>query len=111
MKSVNIDGNGYEAGGSIIHEKNLYMKRFTEELGKTMFLFMFKKNTFFEILGLKKVTEAPSFSYLMTNDGSKTLLSTLSRYIPNLFVILWRYGLDAFRLKFWLGRKLSNFNR
>jgi hypothetical protein len=47
----------------------------------------------------------------MTNDGSQTLFSTLSRYIPNLFLVLWRYGLDAFRLKFWLGNKLSNFVR
>jgi hypothetical protein len=31
---VNIDGNEYEAGGSIIHEKNLYMKRFADELGE-----------------------------------------------------------------------------
>lgn len=29
-----IDGHEYEAGGSIIHEKNLYMKRFTDELGE-----------------------------------------------------------------------------
>ena len=48
MKSVKIDGNEYEAGGSIIHEKNLYMKRFAEELGKTMFLFKFRKTHFLE---------------------------------------------------------------
>ena len=47
----------------------------------------------------------------MTNDGSQTLFSTLSRYIPNALLVLWRYGLDAFRLKFWLGKKLSNFVR
>ncbi|UJR30718.1 hypothetical protein I4U23_018238 [Adineta vaga] len=93
LKTVNIDGNEYEAGGSILHEKNLYMKRFTDELG------------------LKRLNVPSSTSYLTTNDGSQTLFSTLSRYIPNLFLILWRYGFDAVRLKFWLGRKLSNFVR
>ena len=34
MKSININDDEYEAGGSIIHEKNLYMKRFADELGK-----------------------------------------------------------------------------
>ena len=38
LKSVNIDGNEYEAGGSVIHEKNLYMKRFADELGESIFL-------------------------------------------------------------------------
>jgi len=38
---VDINGNGYEAGGSIIHEKNLYMKRFADELGKIIFLLKF----------------------------------------------------------------------
>jgi hypothetical protein len=38
---VNINGNEYEAGGSIIHEKNLYMKRFADELGKIIFLSKF----------------------------------------------------------------------
>ena len=90
---MNIDGNEYEAGGSIIHEKNLYMKRFADELG------------------LKKLNVPDTSSYIMTNDGSQTLFSTLSRYIPNVFLVLWRYGLDAFRLKFWLGKALSNFVR
>lgn len=93
LKTVEINGNEYEAGGSVIHEKNLYMKRFADELG------------------LKKLDVADTNSYITTNDGSETLFSTLSRYIPNVFLVLWRYGLDAFRLKFWLSSKLSNFVR
>ncbi|CAF0905060.1 unnamed protein product [Rotaria sordida] len=93
LKNVDIDGNEYEAGGSIIHEKNLYMKRFTDELG------------------LKRLNVPSSMPYIMTNDGSQTLFSTLSRYIPNVFLILWRYGVDALRLNFWLDKKLSNFAR
>jgi hypothetical protein len=62
-------------------------------------------------IGLKRINVPNSSPYIMTNDGSQTLFSTLSRYIPNLFLVLWRYGLDAFRLKFWLGKKLSNFVR
>ncbi|CAF1145595.1 unnamed protein product [Adineta ricciae] len=93
LKTVNVDGNEYEAGGSIIHDKNLYMKRFTDELG------------------LKRLNVPSSMSYITTNDGSHTLFSTLSRFIPDIFIILWRYGFDAVRLKFWLGNKLSNFVR
>jgi hypothetical protein len=46
---VNIDGDEYEAGGSIIHEKNLYMKRFTEELGEKIFLFKLKRKYLLKI--------------------------------------------------------------
>ena len=49
--------------------------------------------------------------YIVTNDGTQTLFSTLQKYIPDVFLILWRYGIDAFRLKFWLSRKLSHFVR
>ncbi len=62
-------------------------------------------------LGLKRLNVPGSSPYLVTNDGSQTLFSTLSRFIPNIFLILWRYGLDALRLNFWLGKKLSNFVR
>ncbi len=40
---MNINGNEYEAGGSIIHEKNLYMRRFADELGKIIFLLKFQQ--------------------------------------------------------------------
>ena len=61
--------------------------------------------------GLKRINDPSSTSYLMTDDGSQTLFSTLSQYVPSLFLTLWRYGLDAFRLKFWLSKTLSNFVR
>ncbi|CAF3474588.1 unnamed protein product [Rotaria sp. Silwood1] len=69
------------------------MKRFTDELG------------------LKRLNVPSTLKYIMTDDGSQTLFSTLSRYIPNIFLILWRYGVDALHLKFWLDKKLSNFAR
>ena len=31
---INIDGNNYEAGGSIIHPKNKYMVDFAKQFGK-----------------------------------------------------------------------------
>jgi hypothetical protein len=62
-------------------------------------------------IGLKQNNIPSSLPFLITNDGSQTLFSTLPRYIPDAFLVLWRYGLDAFRLKFWLGKKLSNFVR
>lgn len=43
LKTVHIDGNEYEAGGSIIHDKNLYMKRLVEELGMIIFFFNYKR--------------------------------------------------------------------
>lgn len=63
------------------------------------------------LIGLKQLNAKDSASYIVTNDGSQTLFTTLTRFIPNLFLVLWRYGLDAFRLKFWLGNKLANFVR
>ena len=93
LKSVNIDGNNYEAGGSIIHEKNLYMKRFTEALQ------------------LEQMTSLGSNAYLITDDGSQTLFSTLSPDIPNSSLIYRSYSLDQIRLRFWLSKKLSNFLR
>ena len=62
-------------------------------------------------LGLTRINEATSPAYIMTKDGSETLFSTLSRFIPNVFLTLWRYGFDAVRLKVWLSQKLSNFVR
>ncbi|CAF4326873.1 unnamed protein product, partial [Adineta steineri] len=57
-------------------------------------------NLFTLIVGLEKLNVPKALPYVMTNDGSQTLFSTLHRYIPNLFLVLWRYGLDALRLNF-----------
>ena len=37
LRNVPINGDEYEAGGSVIHEMNLYMKRFADELGEWIF--------------------------------------------------------------------------
>ncbi|CAF0806793.1 unnamed protein product [Didymodactylos carnosus] len=89
LANVQAEDKQYEAGGSIIHEKNLYMVKFAEELG------------------LERLT-APATSYIIS-DGSKTLFSTLTRYIPGIFSVLWRYGFDIIRMNFWIKRKLANF--
>ena len=34
LRNVPINGDEYEAGGSVIHEMNLYMNRFADELGE-----------------------------------------------------------------------------
>ena len=78
---------------------------------QTLLTLNFKHTLISAYLELEQITSLNSDAYLMTDDGSQTLFSTLSLYIPNFCLILWRYGLDAFRLKFWLSKKLSNFLR
>lgn len=43
LATVNIDNNEIEAGGSIIHPKNMYMQKFVKLMGKCG-LFFFRRN-------------------------------------------------------------------
>lgn len=47
LRTIDIDQQEYEAGGTIIHEKNLYMKHFADKLGEFSFRSGFAQRTDF----------------------------------------------------------------
>lgn len=62
MATVRINNYDFEAGGSIIHAKNMYMQKFIEMLGKyvSAFLIVQQKTTlisnfYFECIGLEQI--------------------------------------------------------
>ncbi|XP_050441089.1 prenylcysteine oxidase 1-like [Adelges cooleyi] len=86
------DGNEYEAGGSIIHERNRYM------------------SSFVDINGLEKNNNAVSERVgLYTNDGFEFIES--SNHMVNIMKTLWRYGYGIKEMKNFIDDLLNKFDR
>ncbi|GBG25683.1 Prenylcysteine oxidase [Hondaea fermentalgiana] len=86
---VQVDDAGYEAGGSIIHGKNAYMVEFAKMLRLT------RQSTPDNELGLF--------------DGQQMFLKTSPWTLVTFARMLWRYGLDIFRLNKYTGALLEKF--
>lgn len=87
------DGNEYETGGSVIHQRNKYMSNFVSYLGLQKRKSVFKN----ERLGLHN---GKSFDFI-ENDN----------YYINLMNILWRYGYSIKRLQEFINSMLDKFER
>ncbi|XP_077976226.1 prenylcysteine oxidase 1-like [Styela clava] len=88
LDTVTIDGREYESGGSIIHSKNLYMKKFVKDS--------------------PNLQEASSFSSTLgIFDGKDYVLQTSTWSIVSLLKMFWTFGLDLFRLQ-WLEKRFIN---
>ncbi|XP_065515470.1 prenylcysteine oxidase 1 [Lathamus discolor] len=91
LATVEVEGAGYEAGGSVLHPLNLHMKHFVKELGLSV---------------------APGHGSLAgVYNGEEFVFEESSWYIINLFKLLWHYGLNPLRMSMWVEDILDKFMR
>ncbi|XP_067144736.1 prenylcysteine oxidase 1-like isoform X2 [Centruroides vittatus] len=91
LATVEISGRKYEAGGSIVHEKNFYMKNLSESLG------------------LKR--RDPVSGLLGIYNGKEYVFKETKNQAVNIGKLLWRYGWSIIKLWFWIKSMLDNFVR
>jgi len=90
VATVEVGGAEFEAGASIIHEKNTYMLGFAENFG------LARDPTPDQTIGIF--------------NGSTMLLETSSFAPLTLMRMVWRYGVDVFRFAFWVKGFLRRFS-
>ncbi|CAG5123929.1 unnamed protein product [Candidula unifasciata] len=91
---INIDGQDYEAGASIIHKKNRYMAEFASQFNKSD----------------DRLSHSASFIGLYGNSGM--VFQTSDWQAVSLAKLLWRYGFDLYTLREWTKHSLiSKFER
>ncbi|XP_048369091.1 prenylcysteine oxidase 1 isoform X2 [Sphaerodactylus townsendi] len=89
LATVNLEGEDYEAGGSVIHPLNLHMKHFVKELG----------------LSVPKSQGGLMGIY----NGDEFVFEESSWYIWNFIKLLWHYGLNPLRMYMWVEEILDKF--
>jgi prenylcysteine oxidase/farnesylcysteine lyase len=103
MAMVELAGDKFEAGGSILHPKNLHTLQYTE------------------LLGLKRKTSSDDDSDFGIWDGQKFIFktfpggksgfpATISTFINNL-LIFWRYGTSLLKMQEYVSNLLDRFLR
>lgn len=103
MAMVELAGDKFEAGGSILHPKNLHTLHYTE------------------LLGLKQKTDGDDDSDFGIWDGQKFIFKTfpsrtsrfpavINTFINNL-LIFWRYGTSLLKMQDYVSDLLSKFLR
>ncbi|NXA57165.1 PCYOX oxidase, partial [Nothocercus julius] len=91
LATVRVEGDDYEAGGSVIHPLNLHMKHFVKELGLSV---------------------APGHNSLLgVYNGEEFVFEESSWYIINILKLLWHYGLNPLRMNMWVEDVLDKFMR
>ncbi|XP_075379952.1 prenylcysteine oxidase 1 isoform X1 [Mycteria americana] len=91
LATLEVEGAGYEAGGSVLHPLNLHMKHFVKELGLLV---------------------APAHGSLAgIYNGEEFVFEESSWYIVNVLKLLWRYGLNPLRMYMWVEDVLDKFMR
>jgi len=91
LSTVEIDKENYECGGSVIHSRNRYMVDFAKKLKLP------QNKGHSELLGLY--------------DGEEFLFQEKDSTLMTLFSLLWRYGLDTVRMKFFVNSFLNSFDK
>ncbi|XP_075714625.1 prenylcysteine oxidase 1-like [Rhinoderma darwinii] len=91
LSTVEVDGNHYEAGGSIIHPLNLHMKAFVKDLGLTA-------------LSLPK-------NQLGVYNGDEFVFQESECFLMNIINKVWKYGMNFLRLSMWVEDILEKFMR
>ncbi|XP_038603323.1 prenylcysteine oxidase 1 [Tachyglossus aculeatus] len=91
LATLTMEGQEYEAGGSVIHPLNLHMKRFVKELGLSV---------------------SPGAGGLVgIYNGETFVFEESSWYIVTVVKILWQYGLQFLRMHMWVEDILDKFMR
>lgn len=97
LATVEVGGRFYEAGGSVIHPRNRYMKNLTRSLG------------------LEVADDFPIQETFGLYDGQDILFQTHRyRFLSSFFNslrLLWRYGYDLLNLDPWIEGLLKWFDR
>lgn len=106
------DGDEYETGGSIIHERNKYMSDFVHHLGELIIHIFLKKIIYVNciVIGLKKLIPSVNERLGLYNGKDFDFIENNSS-IVNLMSIIWQYGYSAKRLKNFVHRMLNKFDR
>ncbi|KAL6433410.1 hypothetical protein ACFW04_006511 [Cataglyphis niger] len=91
LATVKIDNNEVEAGGSIIHPKNMYMQKFVN------------------LLGLER--NFPSEQKFGIWDGDEFVYKENSWYIVSMMKLFYRYGFQLYRLKRHIDDIIEDFGR
>ncbi|XP_056427431.1 prenylcysteine oxidase 1-like [Hyla sarda] len=91
LSVIEINGNHYEAGGSVIHPLNLHMKSFIQELG---------------------LNALPLHRNLVDiYNGDEFVFQESEWYLINVIKRIWNYGLSFFRMHMWVEDILEKFMR
>lgn len=86
LATIKIGDNQIEAGGTLIHPKNMYMVNFTK------------------LLGLEQLdVGGGSFGIF---DGSSMRISSSKYSVVTMAKLLWRYGIDIYNIDSWINEKL-----
>ncbi|XP_078603250.1 prenylcysteine oxidase 1-like [Branchiostoma floridae x Branchiostoma japonicum] len=91
LATVKVGDEEFTSGGAVLHARNRYMAKFAEELG----------------LKHKKTFPGTTRSALYT--GQEFVFTTSTSSLLNLAKLLWRYGLDYFRLNKLIERTMTDF--
>ncbi|KAM5227855.1 prenylcysteine oxidase 1 [Ctenodactylus gundi] len=92
LATLTVDGQDYEAGGSVIHPLNLHMKRFIKDLGLS-------------------AVPASSGGLVGVYDGESLVFEESSWFIINMLKLVWRYGFQSLRMHMWVEDVLDKFMR
>jgi prenylcysteine oxidase/farnesylcysteine lyase len=90
MSVVELEGDTFEAGGSVIHPKNLHAVKFVELLGLNR-----TSNDDEESFG---IWDGIQFVFLTARAGDSIFSKTITR-IMNTLSVLWRYGTSLWRMQ------------
>ncbi|XP_066495505.1 prenylcysteine oxidase 1-like [Tiliqua scincoides] len=91
LATLNLEGQDYEAGGSILHPLNLHMKHFVKDLGLS--------------------TPQGQGGLLGIYNGDEFVYEESGWYIWNWLKLLWNYGLNPLRMYMWVEESLDKFMR
>ncbi|XP_043844287.1 prenylcysteine oxidase 1 [Dromiciops gliroides] len=91
LATLNVEGQDYEAGGSVIHPLNLHMKRFVKELD----------------LASLQVSDGLMGIY----NGENLVFEESSWFIINMIKLVWHYGFQFLRMHMWVEDILDKFMR
>ncbi|XP_053443093.1 prenylcysteine oxidase 1 [Nycticebus coucang] len=91
LATMMVQGQEYEAGGSIIHPLNLHMKRFVKDLG----------------LSALQVSGGLVGVY----DGETLVFEESNWFIINMIKLIWHYGFQPLRMHMWVEDLLGKFMR
>ncbi|PIN99579.1 hypothetical protein AB205_0153090, partial [Aquarana catesbeiana] len=89
LATIEMEGNQYEAGGTVIHPLNLHMKAFVKDLG----------------LNPRK----PSGDLLGIYNGDEFVFQESEWFLINIIKMLWNYGLNFLRMYMWVEDILDKF--
>lgn len=91
LATLTVQGQEYEAGGSVIHPLNLHMKRFVKDLGLS--------------------TVQSSGGLVGVSNGETLVFEESSWLIINIIKLIWQYGFQPLRLHMWVEDIFDKFMR